>query len=231
MCTIVRYSFLYLSRFIREAFFDGIILDRKSLRTLNGRNWLDDTIVDFFLRYYCQLAERKRGGEKSFFPFSSIFHQKLLVNGSLKDRPVSLSSFNIHEVEEFAPTQMWKLKYIFVPICDRLHWWLFAYEVQTGYLYVLCSLGLQSHDVARSMKRYFMQVRQDQRWPEEIPQISEPIYPNVARQTNSHDCGVFVIEYARRITEGVHIGPDLVNGAAVQKRRPHLRKVIKSIAY
>ena len=38
-------------------------------------------------------------------------------------------------------------------ICLRVHWWLVAYEIGTGSLYVLCSLGWQKVSAALSIKR------------------------------------------------------------------------------
>ncbi|CAB4038783.1 sentrin-specific protease 2 [Paramuricea clavata] len=207
----------------RVGCFDGIFVYRKDLETLNSRRWLCDTIINVLLRYYCKLAERK-GGKLLNFAFTSYFQQRLLIKGALSNRPLDLSGCNIGAVKAFTPPNMHKLKYVLVAICDMVHWWLIVYEIASGNLNVLCSLGGRNEIVALNILRYFKHVREEQLWPEEIPPISAPIYANVARQTNGNDCGVFVCEFGRRITEGGEIGPALVEGRSVERRRQELKK-------
>ncbi|XP_046863047.1 ubiquitin-like-specific protease 1A isoform X1 [Xenia sp. Carnegie-2017] len=110
----------------------------------------------------------------------------------------------------YTPEEMNKHECVLVPICDMLHWWLIAYNIRAGKLYVLCSMGWQKSEVASSIRRYFQHVRQEQRWPEDIAQISQPIYADVIQQANGYDCGIFVTEFARRITEGVKLRKDIM---------------------
>ncbi|XP_046863048.1 ubiquitin-like-specific protease 1A isoform X2 [Xenia sp. Carnegie-2017] len=130
----------------------------------------------------------------------------------------------------YTPEEMNKHECVLVPICDMLHWWLIAYNIRAGKLYVLCSMGWQKSEVASSIRRYFQHVRQEQRWPEDIAQISQPIYADVIQQANGYDCGIFVTEFARRITEGGEVGPGLLVDIHVNSKRPYLKKLIRSFA-
>ncbi|XP_046863160.1 uncharacterized protein LOC124456895 [Xenia sp. Carnegie-2017] len=97
--------------------FDGIVIYKSDVETLNGSKWLCDTIIDFFLRYYCKTAERKDDGEQ-YYAFSSFFQQKLLMKGHVSKRPLDLSGCNLHGVRRYTPKNMYQYKMIFVPVCD-----------------------------------------------------------------------------------------------------------------
>ncbi|XP_046845005.1 ubiquitin-like-specific protease ESD4 [Xenia sp. Carnegie-2017] len=150
------------------------------------------------------------------------------MKGHVSKRPLDLSGCNLHGVRRYTPKNMYQYKMIFIPVCDMTHWWLVVFEVFTSRLYVLCSMGWKNKTVASNIRRYLQHIKEEQQWPDHMGSISEPIYADVARQKNGHDCGVYLLEFARVIIKEGCINSSIENINS-EGRRTQLKELLQSL--
>ncbi|CAF97535.1 unnamed protein product, partial [Tetraodon nigroviridis] len=154
------------------------------LCTLADQNWLNDQVINMYGELIMDSANHK------VHFLNSFFHRQLMTKGydGVKrwTKQVDLFSKSL----------------LLVPIHLEVHWCLVAADNIRKRICLYDSQGNALQKVARNVLKYLMTEAKERKqmafesgWTvlcdEEIPQ-----------QSNENDCGVFVLEYSRRLTLG-----------------------------
>ncbi|NWR81808.1 SENP2 protease, partial [Centropus unirufus] len=158
---------------------------REDIRTLEGRHWLNDEIINFYMNL---LVERsKKEGYPAIHAFSTFFYPKLTSGGY---RAVKRWTRNV---------DLFKQDLILIPVHLMEHWTLVVIDTRKKTIKYFDSVGLDGSRICKTLFKYLQEESWETRklelnsseWtlhsmePHEIPQ-----------QWNGSDCGVFVCKYA-----------------------------------
>nr|XP_024365449.1 ubiquitin-like-specific protease 2 isoform X2 [Physcomitrium patens] len=192
---------------------DAVTITRKDIKILNPFEFLNDTIIDFYIKYLQQTTIAPKKLENLHF-FNSFFFSKLAEDG-------------IGGPAAFERVKKWTRKvnifekdFIFIPVNQSLHWSLIIichpgqmWDVTTDGSPVgdACILHLDSMEgFHRGLDRYIKSYL-FQEWKERNPnEITNPYevsyaeeffsempyrYSKVPQQDNNCDCGLFLLHY------------------------------------
>uniref|UniRef100_A0A7S3XZ20 Ubiquitin-like protease family profile domain-containing protein n=1 Tax=Heterosigma akashiwo TaxID=2829 RepID=A0A7S3XZ20_HETAK len=176
---------------------------------MDAGEFLNDSLIDFYLKWLRDHQSRPALRDQCHF-FSSHFYTKLEGAGFGGDRP------------DHAAVRRWTRgvnlfakRLVFVPVNQAAHWSL-AVVCSPGHLAIspeefgepcvlhLDSLRLHSgKEVARRLRGY-LALEYEKQYPGGGPvaftaSTMPLVRPPVPSQGNTSDCGVYVLEYAKRI--------------------------------
>ena len=158
---------------------------------LEGTNWLDDIIIN----EYCSLLMQKFS---DIFVYSTYFSQSFFTLNR-----------DYENVKRYSKsTDIFKCRIVMFPLLELSHWFLAVYEVEDNKLYIMDPYTQnQSHDHIfnehmqrlKKIETYFLQKhfeseKQD-KWVNALLSVKMP--PAIPEQLDGHNCGVFLLEFAR----------------------------------
>jgi len=151
-------------------------LTEVDLLTLNDREWLNDSVINEYLKLIVRSSDRE-----NIAVLSSFF-----VEGLLRDK--------------FEKTPDLTGKYTIIPINLNSHWTLAIVMFPEYSITYFNSMGdtleVEDQEMAWKLVNYF-----DKKYPvpagAKTSSWSFKVYNNIQYQTNSDDCGVFVLAWAR----------------------------------
>jgi Ulp1 family protease len=141
---------------------------------------LTDTVVNSYLAYLSDdsLLSTRIGFTNTFFM------DKLRRDGNEAAAP--WEGINCRRLDSFS-------KFL-IPIETKGHWILIEVDFQHSAINILDSLGKHGRKFGEAVK-HFLKFQ-------EITQTMGIRFPCVPQQGNGHDCGVFILQFARLIFEG-----------------------------
>eukprot|EP00727_Mastigamoeba_balamuthi_P000298 m51a1_g10265 putative sentrin-specific protease (860) ;mRNA; r:18261-22058 len=176
---------------------DAVTLTKADVDRLEPNVYLNDSIIEFYLRYIEDhvIAPGLRGRVQIFNPF---IYKCMLLSADAYSR-----------VERWTRgTNVFERDYLFIPIHEREHWSLVVACLREGFgndreagrcLLFLDSLSSTSTSVTSKRIRAWLSSEHRSRFkdsPEVFTCENMPaIAPEVPRQTNYTDCGVFLLHY------------------------------------
>lgn len=193
----------------------GLNFDHMSDASVSGcftGQMLNDEIINFYANYLMQQAHFRGRA----FIFGSHFWTKLLT--SFSKQQFNVLTHLVHnwysQHRLYAP----ELKYWFIPMHASNHWSLLVVvnpynnfirseNNQAGRLYFLDSFGKPTNSaIIVNPLKYYMKarwkaesdIRNDSSAKENGAKLLQPlsiVFPDVPRQSNRVDCGVFMLEY------------------------------------
>lgn len=193
----------------------------ENLNSLKDGHYLSDSIVQFYLAYLINGCDKHLAERVHIF--DSYLMNRLKPIFKQEINPVKLRNLNrwLTDVDVF------KKDYIIFPICSEQHWFVIIvcypklveefeqshysrldYENKdldenTSGIIVMCSLACKA-------KKYTAIIRDflDYEWRtrvEDIKRFSEydlvAYHPRLPMQTNSYDCGIYMLAYVRAFLE------------------------------
>ncbi|PKA61034.1 putative ubiquitin-like-specific protease 2B [Apostasia shenzhenica] len=210
---------------------DAVSLGRRDVELLEPDTFINDTIIDFYIKY---LQKQIQPNEKSRFHFfNSFFFRKL---ADLDKDPSSISEGRA----AFRRVHKWTRKlnifekdYIFIPVNFNLHWSLLVIchsgEIATfreddikESSKVPCVLHMDSIKGSHSGLKNLIQSYLLEEWKGRHPEMSEEVsskFSNLRfvslelpQQENSSDCGLFLLHYVELFLEEapVHFNPSKI---------------------
>ena len=167
----------------------GLHLNRGDYRSLIGRNYLNDKIID----QYLQILQR-RSEEETSLP---------RVHACTTFLYTQLKTFGLEEgcrrTERWTPENLLEKDQIFFPIHHGHHWSLVMVEPENRAVHYFDSLpGSRHKSAAPGMMKRYMETQHKKKGVE--AEYSIKIREDAPLQYNGVDCGVFVCQYAERIT-------------------------------
>ncbi|CAA2979671.1 probable ubiquitin-like-specific protease 2A isoform X1 [Olea europaea subsp. europaea] len=201
---------------------DAISIRSRDVEVLQPKTFINDTIIDFYIKYLANKTNPKE--QHRFYFFNTFFFQKL----ACLDRG---SSRTWEGRKAFQRVRKWtrnvnifEKDYIFIPVNSSLHWSLIVIchpgevenlrDEEMGELYKKpCILHMDSikgsHTGLQNLiKGYLWEEWKDRHW-ELAEDISAKFFnlPFVAlelpQQENLFDCGLFLLHYAELFLEQV----------------------------
>ncbi|PIN06512.1 Sentrin-specific cysteine protease (Ulp1 family) [Handroanthus impetiginosus] len=238
---------------------DAVFLSSRDIELLQPRTFINDTIIDFYIKYL--LNKTKPEEQHRFHFFNTFFFRKIAD----MDRHLSRGC---EERDTFQRVHKWtrnvdlfEKDYIFIPVNFSLHWSLIVIchpgEVASvkdnrtdGSCKVPCILHMDSirgshRGLENLIRRYLWhewKVRQDNQ-EEDISSkfLNLDFVPlQLPQQENLFDCGLFLLHYAELFLEQAPklsttkyfyiFSEDWFHPAEVSlKKRDHIRKLIHKI--
>ena len=201
----------------------GDQVTRHSIQTLRPRQWLNDEVI----HYFCQLLSYRdealcvlnQQSKRSHF-FKSFFMTKLLdQDGGYQYNNVKRWSKRVPGKDIFA------LNKIFFPVnIGRTHWTLAVIHMADQKITFYDSMsGAYGKAICEALFRYLQDEWKNKKAPEIFPAkdewILEPQPPNIPKQQNGHDCGVFICMYADLISRNI---PLLFTQEQITECRQHI---------
>ncbi|KAL5562669.1 hypothetical protein UlMin_032416 [Ulmus minor] len=193
---------------------DAVIISKRDIRLLQPETFINDTIIDFYIKY---LANNIQHEEKHRFHFFNSFFFRKLAD---LDKDPS----NAYDCEAaFERVRKWTRKvdlfekdYIFIPVNYSLHWSLLVIchpgevpsfkddETQNAQK-VPCILHMDSIEGSHRGLKNLIQSYICEEWKARHPETEEDVLSKflhlrfvsleLPQQENSFDCGIFLLYY------------------------------------
>ncbi|KAL7639374.1 UNVERIFIED_CONTAM: hypothetical protein RMT77_009875 [Armadillidium vulgare] len=176
------------------SYYDSLI-HASDLKLLEGRNWLNDSLISFYFEYLCHDVYK---GASSYL-FISPEVTQLLKMGDPSELPLFLDPLNAKEKS-----------HIFLPVNDNSsfvssggsHWSLLVFSKSDHKWYHYDSQrGSNYRDARCLVERINKYLKKDD--------LAPLVDATCTQQDNSYDCGAFVMIYAERLSEMASKGEDI----------------------
>lgn len=158
---------------------------RKDIETLQGLNWLNDEVINF---YFNMLMERN---PKKIYCFNTFFYGKLKDSGHrmLKrwTKKVDIFSFNL----------------ILIPIHLGMHWTLASIDMLNKEINYYDSMNGNNQECVKLLLIYLRDELEDKK--KEVLDTENwktTIVKGIPQQMNGSDCGMFTCKYADYLSRG-----------------------------
>ena len=169
---------------------------RLHFRTLNDTIWLDDCIINFYLKHCLRIRDedlhRRLQRKRSHF-FNSFFIQTMF---DLKNaNPLLRKVYNYDNVQNWGSNRdIFKLKHIFCPInIDNFHWTVIVIFMEEKRVCYYDSMGGTDDVLLHGVLQYLNDEHLHKKHRPLDPGWSVERCPATCpRQLNGFDCGVFV---------------------------------------
>ena len=161
-------------------------------KCLYGSQWINDTLIDFFLKYFTQ-EETKRStlSLEDFRVFSTFFFTKLTSSPNY-----------YHNIQSWlSKDDILKKRFLIIPINESLHWYCsIVYNIDSltkdeGDCTVYCfdSLAQQHDSILEPIRNFILGYAKDKHKLEIDPERIKLMNSQVPKQPNFNDCGIHVI--------------------------------------
>ncbi|XP_033640000.1 sentrin-specific protease 1-like isoform X1 [Asterias rubens] len=179
-------------------------LTRKDMATLQGLNWLNDEIINFYMNLLVERPEQPN----SLHCFNTFFYPKLLKEGQTGLRRWTKK------------TDIFAKDMILVPIHLGMHWCMATIDFRSKSITYFDSMGGHNQKCLDALRDYLIDEHQDKKgsayditgWtfscPKDIPQ-----------QMNGSDCGMFACKFADYVSRDKRI-------TFTQHDMPYFRKMM-----
>lgn len=202
------------------------IISYNDFKTLYNNDWINDTLIDFFIAYEIDRAanELQLIREDEVFAFNSFFFTKLMSKSEEQDTP-----------DYYGNIRRWLTKIdlmsydsVIIPINEHLHWFccviknlpallkeatryrdenLPVYDDETGKplklepvaeFFVFDSLRQSHPNISQPIKKIINEYCKDKYGVSIPPQLIKAQPARVPKQRNFNDCGIHVIYNVRK---------------------------------
>ncbi|KAL3620981.1 hypothetical protein CASFOL_035893 [Castilleja foliolosa] len=204
---------------------DAVFISGKDIELLRPRTFINDTIIDFYIKYLVNKTNPEK--QHMFHFFNTFFFQKLVVKGRDLSRTCE-GGDSFRRVRKWTKNiNIFEKDYVFIPVNLSLHWSLIVIchpgEVANlrGYpcaekgmdssCKVPCILHMNSirgsHGGLENLIRSYLSEEWKERGIKQEEDISskflnlEFIAPKLPQQENCFDCGLFLLHYAELFLE------------------------------
>ncbi|XP_035996821.1 uncharacterized protein senp5 [Fundulus heteroclitus] len=154
----------------------------EDLGTLEDQNWLNDQIINMYGELIMDVAEQK------VHFFNSFFYKKLVAKGydGVKRWTKKVDLFS-----------KWLL---LIPIHLEIHWSLIAVTMATKTISYYDSQGIVFRHTTNNIMKYLQAEAREKKQAAFQKGWKIAIIKGIPQQKNDSDCGVFVLEYCRRLS-------------------------------
>ena len=166
----------------------GLQLTRDDYRSLRGREYLNDKVIDQYLKHV-----EERNTDDTSLP--KVYASTTFLYTKLKERGMDKG---MEETRNWIKEDLRAKEIIFFPVNHQHHWSLIAVEINKKTVNYFDSIrgSRNSSSAPRIIKDYMERYYKDK--GEEVT-FRIKIRKDAPLQENSVDCGVFVCEFAERI--------------------------------
>lgn len=177
----------------------NITIKRKDIQTLQGLNWLNDEIINF----YFNLITEKR---TNVYAFNTFFYPKL-VTGKQK----SLARWT-------RKVDLFKYDKILIPIHLGMHWTLAVIDMKVKRISYYDSMGANNRECLLSLYEYLQDEHMDKKKSPLQDTFELVKEEGIPKQFNGSDCGMFACKYAEFISRNAKFTFDQTNMSYYRRR-------------
>lgn len=196
----------------------GFVLPQRGTKD-DQRGYLNDAIIEAYLLAVVdrgnEIAGHKRGETPKFHAFNNFFYDNLKDHGP--ERVMRWS-----KRAKIAGKDLLKAEWIFIPICESLHWTLLVVSGTRKTIEYFDSLNGPVMRRVDNVKKWLKSELGSGYKDEEWKVVEDPELPGRGKgpaQNNGSDCGVFVITTAKMVSLGVDPMAVLPTDMITQRRR------------
>ncbi|KAH9203827.1 hypothetical protein DL95DRAFT_377443, partial [Leptodontidium sp. 2 PMI_412] len=189
----------------------------QDLKTLDEGEWINDEIVNFYLRYLvCRLEESRPDIAKRLHIFNSFFYETLTRN-------TNGTRINYEAVRKWVKEDddLFTSDYVIVPVHENSHWYvmivcnlpMLKQKADWGnadadascrpMIVTLDSLGLSHNSTTRNLREYLVSEGGKHSLCLEPSDISSMAAQGIPQQDNSFDCGVYILDYVEQVIKEI----------------------------
>ncbi|XP_076468390.1 sentrin-specific protease 1-like isoform X2 [Babylonia areolata] len=179
-------------------------LTRADFATLQGLNWLNDEVINFYMNMLMERGERDASCKT--YAFNTFFYPKLLAGGHAAVKRWT------RRVDLFSHT------YLVIPVHLGVHWCLCMVFVKEKCIRYYDSMGGNNNQCLNAIRQYLHDESLQKRNVElDLSEWSTETVKDIPQQMNGSDCGMFSCMYAESLTRGAKI-------TFTQKDMPYFRR-------
>ncbi|EGG17821.1 hypothetical protein DFA_08822 [Cavenderia fasciculata] len=226
-----------------------ITIIRNDMARLKDGEFLNDSIIEFYMRY---IKDRYVAKDLKTFFFNSFFFKRLTDKRNIQD--------GYNEVKKWSRNEdLFDKDFIFIPINEHLHWSLVIVcypgndpekskpDYQPQLLYFDSLFKKSTHDsYSKKIRGYLTHEWKHRKLGKPLKEGSEDVFqekiftednlpflaPHVPNQSNYYDCGVFLLHYIELFCKAPKRGIQSENPAWFRTNEiPKKRKMLKSLIY
>jgi len=193
----------YVTKLYRKLRGGGCILgwynheevNEKSLSSLVGEEWLDDGILNYFLKNVCGAIDNKRNGKHNICFFNSFFMQNMFDE---KNKNLELrGKYNYNNVRRWGGNAggIFKYKKVVFPVnTDNKHWTMVMIDMEKKRIHYHDSMIFNDDERMNGVMEY---LKDEHRrvYNQDLPSgwvIVQCTKHNTPIQNDGYSCGVFV---------------------------------------
>jgi len=169
-----------------------IEIRRKDMNTLDGLNWLNDEIINFYLNL---IVERgKLDNFPSCFAFNTFFYPKVM-----KDGHTGVKRWTRRK-------DVFSYELIFIPVHLGVHWCLAVIDFKNKRIDYYDSMGGKNNQCLHALKSWVQEESLDKK-KQEFPMDDWKLEhaSNIPQQMNGSDCGMFALKFAEYVSRRAKI--------------------------
>lgn len=157
-------------------------LSLEDLGTLEDQNWLNDQIINMYGELIMEATEHK------VHFFNSFFHKQLVAKGydGVKRWTKKVDLFS-----------KWL---VLIPIHLEIHWSLVTVTMATKTISYYDSQGIVFRHTTDNIMKYLQSEASEKKLAAFQKGWTTAIIKGIPQQKNDSDCGVFILEYCRRLS-------------------------------
>ncbi|XP_073392311.1 uncharacterized protein [Physcomitrium patens] len=193
---------------------DAVTITSKDVDVLRPMGFLNDTIIDFYIKYLQnQLSDKDKG---RFYFFNSFFFRKL-ADSSIKYTGPNRGKIVYDRVRKWTrKVSLFEKDYVFIPVNQSLHWSLIIVchlgnlgsspDESRG---TPCILHLDSMEgnhegIEEHIRNYILQAWIEEHQSSADEALSHMKYKEatVPQQINHCDCGIYLLHYVELFLKG-----------------------------
>ncbi|KAF2076186.1 hypothetical protein CYY_002486 [Polysphondylium violaceum] len=228
---------------------DVINITSDDLSRLEPFQYLNDSIVDFYIRYIKDKYVDAKDSSRFHF-FNTYFYNILTTQSKIEDAYTKISKWTKN-------TDIFSKDFIFIPICENFHWTLvivaFAYldsdkqsSSQKSVILYLDSLHSGLGKITNKIREYLSLEWENKKSKPSNGEIPEkkfnfknlPLYRcSVPKQNNLCDCGVFLLHYIELFCRNPEKNfddplnkPQWFPISEIEQKRESIKTIIKVLA-
>ncbi|XP_046367154.2 sentrin-specific protease 1-like [Haliotis rufescens] len=179
-------------------------ITRKDMATLDGLNWLNDEIINFYMNMLIE-----RGGQEDrpkVYAFNTFFYSKLMNGGHSAVRRWT------RKIDIFSHD------YLLVPVHLGVHWCMAVIDIKKKKVSYFDSMGGKNVQCLQGLKKYLADESLDKKKQAfDFTGWEFQIESDIPQQMNGSDCGMFACKFAEYITREAPI-------SFTQEHMPYFRK-------
>jgi len=164
----------------------------RDLNTLQGLNWLNDEVINFYLQ---MIVKRSEGsGQPKVWAFSTFFYPKL-VDGS----HATVKRWT-KKVDLFA------CSVVLVPVHLGMHWCLAVIDVEHKAIQYYDSMGGNNNRCLKALSSYLAEEHRVKKGAElDMSAWRMEIKKDIPQQMNGSDCGMFTCKFSEYLSRRARI--------------------------
>ncbi|GFU32409.1 hypothetical protein NPIL_459761 [Nephila pilipes] len=173
---------------------DDCACNWNDLLTLSGLNWLNDCVINFYLKLIKKRNDESLGKLPAIYVCSSYFYTALKNKGEK------------HVMRWTRKQDIFKFDLMFVPLHFGVHWALCVIDFRFKTIKYYDSMHGVDDDCLKSLLRFLVAEMKGKKNEVLDPDsYSLEIVKDIPQQMNGSDCGMFTLKYAEYISRDAPI--------------------------